>query len=144
MVPEIGASPAPPAPAVASRSLSRAIVFEKYSERSRRVVFFARTEASQLGARAIEPEHLLLAVMKEDASLMENTLRGHPASASEIRKTIEGTMRSDTRATDSVDLPLSATAKKVLRLATDQAEKAGDQRIEPRHLLLGILLDEES
>ena len=41
-------------------------MFERYTEKARRVIFFARYEASQFGAPAIEPEHLLLGLMRED------------------------------------------------------------------------------
>jgi len=39
-------------------------MFERYTEKARRVIFFARYEASQFGAPAIEPEHLLLGLMR--------------------------------------------------------------------------------
>ncbi len=44
-------------------------MFERYTEKARRVIFFARYEASQFGAPAIEPEHLLLGLMREDKTL---------------------------------------------------------------------------
>src|SRR5256885_4757169 len=45
------------------------LMFERYTEKARRVIFFARYEASQFGAPAIEPEHLLLGLMREDKTL---------------------------------------------------------------------------
>ncbi len=44
-------------------------MFERYTEKARRVIFFARYEASQFGTPAIEPEHLLLGLLKEDKAL---------------------------------------------------------------------------
>ncbi len=41
-------------------------VFERYTEKARRVIFFARYEASQFGSPCIETEHLLLGIMRED------------------------------------------------------------------------------
>lgn len=41
-------------------------MFERYTEKARRVIFFARYEASQLGALAIEDDHILLGVLRED------------------------------------------------------------------------------
>lgn len=119
-------------------------MFEKYSDRSRRVVFFARYEASQLGARAIEPEHFLLAITREETALAESILPGRGAAAAEIRKTIEAAMRHEPKVISSVDLPLSPSAKRVMHIAADEAEKAGDPRIEPKHLMLGLLLEEGS
>jgi ATP-dependent Clp protease ATP-binding subunit ClpC len=119
-------------------------VFEKYSPKSRRVVFFARYEASQLGAEAIEPEHLLLAIMKEEPGLAETILTEGAAAAGEIRKTIEAAAPREPKLLSSVDLPLSPSSKKVMRIAADESEKANDQRIEPKHLLLGLWLHEDS
>ena len=119
-------------------------MFERYSEKSRRVVFFARYEAAQLGGRAIEPEHLLLAIIKEDPLLAQGVLPGGEDGGAEIRKRIEAAMGHEPKAGASVDLPVSSSGKKVMRIAADEAEKAGDQLIEPKHLMLGLLLDEGS
>jgi ATP-dependent Clp protease ATP-binding subunit ClpC len=119
-------------------------VFEKFSDKSRRVVFFARYEASQLGAQAIEPDHILLAIMKENPGLAHGILTGGAAAAAEIKGSIEAAVRHESSPTSSVDLPLSPSAKGLVRIAADEAEKAGDQRIEPKHLLLGLLLQEDS
>src|SRR5262249_57819794 len=101
----------PPA-AVASCFARRGTVFERYSEKSRRIIFFARYEASQLGARAIEPEHILLAIIREDARLLDSVLPQDRHSAA-IRDTIQTTMRHDPKLTDSVDLPLSSATKRI-------------------------------
>jgi ATP-dependent Clp protease ATP-binding subunit ClpC len=119
-------------------------VFERYSEKARRVVFFARYEASQLGGRAIEPEHLLLAIMREDTTLAESVLSGGAAGLSDMREMIETAARSGPKVGASVDLPLSPSAKRAMNIAADESKKAGDERIEPRHLLLGLLLEESS
>src|SRR5947209_4866277 len=52
------------------RCTGSAVMFEHYTEKARRVVFFARYEARQLGATHIEPAHLLLGLMQEDQQLM--------------------------------------------------------------------------
>jgi ATP-dependent Clp protease ATP-binding subunit ClpA len=44
-------------------------MFEKYTEKARRVIFFARFEASQFGSPYIETEHLLLGILREDKAL---------------------------------------------------------------------------
>jgi len=46
-------------------------MFERYTEHARRVIFFARYEASQFGKDCIEPEHLLLGVLRESATMKE-------------------------------------------------------------------------
>ena len=63
-------------------------MFEKYTERARRVIFFGRYEASQYGSPYIETEHLLLGLLREDKALANRFLRSH-GSIESIRKEIE-------------------------------------------------------
>ena len=60
-------------------------MFERYTEKARRVIFFARYEASQFGSPYIETEHLLLGLLREDKALTNRFLRSH-ASVESIRK----------------------------------------------------------
>ncbi|MDQ3256655.1 MAG: hypothetical protein M3R15_22655, partial [Acidobacteriota bacterium] len=60
-------------------------MFERYTEKARRVIFFARYEASQFGAPAIEPEHLLLGLMREDKTLTARFLLRAQANLEVIR-----------------------------------------------------------
>ena len=52
-------------------------MFERYTEKARRVIFFARYEASQYGSPYIETEHLLLGLLREDKVLANRFLRAH-------------------------------------------------------------------
>jgi len=63
----------------------KGIMFERYTEKARRVIFFARYEASQFGSPYIETEHLLLGLLREDKALTNRFLRSH-ASVESIRK----------------------------------------------------------
>jgi hypothetical protein len=53
------------------------LMFERYTEKARRVVFFARYEASQFGSPYIETEHLLLGLLREDKALTQRFLGSH-------------------------------------------------------------------
>jgi len=64
-------------------------MFERYTEKAQRVIFFARYEASQFGSPYIETEHLLLGLLREDKALTFRFLRSH-ASVESIRMQIEG------------------------------------------------------
>lgn len=119
-------------------------MFEKYSGKSRRIIFFARYEASQLGGEAIEPEHVLLAIIREDRGLLESILLQGEASCALMRTTIEATRRDGPNIAGSIDLPLSPRSKTVLNIAAHEAEVSGDERVTPKHLVLGLLLDEGS
>src|ERR1039457_6672075 len=52
-------------------------MFERYTEKARRVIFFARYEASQFGSPYIESEHLLMGILREDKGLTNRFLRQH-------------------------------------------------------------------
>jgi ATP-dependent Clp protease ATP-binding subunit ClpC len=65
-------------------------MFERLTERARRVLFFARYEASQLGSLSIETEHLLLGLLREGKGLTSRIFAGAYLSLDSIRKDIEG------------------------------------------------------
>jgi ATP-dependent Clp protease ATP-binding subunit ClpC len=91
-------------------------MFERYTEKARRVIFFARYEASQYGSPYIESEHLLLGILREDKSLTSRFLRSH-SSVESIRKRIDSQTTVRKKTSTSVDLPLSDESKRVLAYA---------------------------
>src|SRR5580692_10459904 len=118
-------------------------MFERYTEKARRVIFFARYEASQFGSPYIETEHLLLGLLREDKALANRFLRSHAAIES-IRKQIEAHTTIREKVSTSVDLPLSQECKRVLTYAAEEAERLGHKHIGTEHLLLGLLREEKS
>jgi len=117
-------------------------MFERYTEKARRVIFFARYEASQFGSPYIETEHLLLGLVREDKALANRFLRSHAAVES-IRKQIEGHTTMREKVSTSVDLPLSHECKRVLAYAAEEAERLSHKHIGTEHLLLGLLREEK-
>jgi ATP-dependent Clp protease ATP-binding subunit ClpC len=117
-------------------------MFERYTEKARRVIFFARYEASQFGSPYIETEHLLLGLLREDKALTNRFLRSH-ASIESIRKQIEGRTTIREKVSTSVDLPLSQECKRVLAYATEEAERLSHKHIGTEHLLLGLLREDK-
>jgi ATP-dependent Clp protease ATP-binding subunit ClpA len=81
-------------------------MFEKYTEKARRVIFFARYEASQFGQPYIETEHLLLGLLREDKALTSRFLRSNHASVEYIRRQVESHTTIRESISTSVDLPL--------------------------------------
>ena len=79
-------------------------MFERYTEKARRVIFFARYEASQYGSPYIETEHLLLGLLREDKALANRFLRTH-GSIESIRKEIESRITVRERISTSVEVP---------------------------------------
>jgi ATP-dependent Clp protease ATP-binding subunit ClpC len=117
-------------------------MFERYTAKARRVIFFARYEASQFGSPYIDSEHLLLGLLREDKSLTNRFLRSRSAVES-IRQQIEEQSTVREKTSTSVDLPLSEECKRVLAYAAEEADRLGHKHIGTEHLLLGILREEK-
>jgi ATP-dependent Clp protease ATP-binding subunit ClpC len=119
-------------------------MFERYTEKARRVIFFARYEASQFGAPAIEPEHLLLGLMREDKTLTGRFFPRAQVSIEAIRKEIEGRTLLREKISTSVELPLAPETKRVLAYAHEESDRLQHRHIGTEHLLLGLLREERS
>jgi hypothetical protein len=118
-------------------------MFERYTEKARRVIFFARYEASQFGSSSIETEHLLFGLFREDPALLSRFV-GSTRIAAEIRVEIERQITRHERISTSVEVPLTIECKKVLTLATEEADRLSQRHVGTEHLLLGILRLEDS
>ena len=119
-------------------------MFEKYSERARRALFFARYEASKLGSRVIESEHLLLGILREGEESVTELLRRFQLRSDELRREIEGEKPFVERISSTAELPLSEESKKTLAYAAHEAESLGHPAVGCEHLLMGILRVEGS
>lgn len=119
-------------------------MFERYTEKARRVIFFARYEASQFGATQIEAEHILLGLIREDKNLTYRFFHRSHATVESIRREIEGRSVLRERIPNNIDLPLSGDAKRVLAFAAEESERLGNRHIGTEHLLLGLLREENS
>src|SRR5512136_3089825 len=119
-------------------------MFERYTERARRVLFFARYEASQLGSISIETEHLLLGLIREGKGLTSRIFARSHLSLDGIRKEIEGRTVVRETVSASVEIPFSAETKRVLQFAAEEADRLLHNYIGTEHLLLGILREERS
>jgi hypothetical protein len=113
-------------------------MFERFTEKARRVIFFARYEASQYGIMSIETEHLLLGLMREDRSLLWKSLREN-GGAESIRREIESQITRGERLSTAIEIPVSAECKRILSKAAEEAERLGSKYVGTEHILLGIL-----
>ena len=113
-------------------------MFERYTEKARRVIFFARYEACTFGSPYIESEFLLLGLLREDRHIVTRWLgkRDWPAI---LRKEVEKYVDLRPKTATSVDLPLSNEVKRVLANAAEEAEHLGHHHIGTEHLFLGLL-----
>lgn len=112
-------------------------MFERYTEKARRVIFYARYEASQYGSAYIETEHFLLGLLREDPNLADLLPNQKPVA--EIRREIEKHIEPRERISTSVEVPLSADCKRALYAAAEEANRLGSHHVGTDHLLLGLL-----
>jgi ketosteroid isomerase-like protein len=117
-------------------------MFERFTEKARRVIFFGRYEASQYGSHYIETEHLLLGLVRQDPQLLKHFL-GDKADATEIRAEVERHITKNERIATSVEVPLTAECSRSLKLAMEESQRLGHRAIGTEHLLLGLLRIED-
>ena len=118
-------------------------MFERYTEKARRVIFFARYDASQYGSYYIDTEHLLLGLMRENSPLLSNRM-GSGISAHAIQQEIEKQIQCGERFSTAVEVPLCVESKRVLNFAAEEAERLGQRHVGSEHLLLGLLREENA
>jgi ketosteroid isomerase-like protein len=113
-------------------------MFQHYTEKARRVIFYARYEASQYGSPYIDTEHILLGLLREDPPLMHGAF-GPVDLATKIRAEFEKVVKRGNRISLSVEVPLTADSKKLLNFASEEANRRGQPHVGTEDLLLGIL-----
>jgi ATP-dependent Clp protease ATP-binding subunit ClpA len=119
-------------------------MLERYSERARRVLFFARYEVSAFGSAAIEPTHILLGLLRESQGAIGRLLAHFDISPAKLRQQIERRIRRGTAVPTSVEVPFAGSTQRVLNLAAEEADRLLHRRIEPTHLLLALLREGDS
>ncbi len=121
-------------------------MFERYTERARRTLFFARYEATRLGSASIETEHMLLGLIREgeNKSLPGRIFAHAKLSPQGLRQDIERRVVLREKVSSAVEIPFSAEVKRLLQFAAEEAGRLKHPYIGPEHLLLGILRDEGS
>ena len=116
-------------------------MFERYTEKARRVIFFARYEASAFGSSEITTEHLLLGMLREDEGLIQEITGVSPEV---IRVQIAKSVSGKERAATSIELPLSQECKRILAYGAEEAERLRHRHIGTKHLFLGILREDSA
>jgi ATP-dependent Clp protease ATP-binding subunit ClpC len=116
-------------------------MFENFTERARRVIFLGRLEASKTGCDAISTEHFLLGLMRENMYLLPEFPPG--CDLATIRSELFGQPPGEPVPT-SVDIPLTESAKRVLKQSAHERYSLKHDLVTSGHLLLGILDEEQS
>ena len=113
-------------------------MFERFTDRARRVIVLAQDEARELEHSFIRPEHLLLALIRGQG-LASTALSEVGIEYAAVREKIEATLAAAPGAGHMAKVPFSPKAKKVLELSLREALKLGHNYIGTEHILLGLL-----
>src|SRR5215471_7025375 len=114
-------------------------MFQSLTEKARRVIFFARHEASELRDPTIEPQHILLGLMREDRALVTQFCKVSPPRLHELRERIRAASTPGKKLPKAVDMILSGQSKQVLKHSAEESHQLNQELIGTEHLLLGLL-----
>ncbi|NSW78014.1 MAG: ATP-dependent Clp protease ATP-binding subunit [Chthonomonadetes bacterium] len=117
-------------------------MWQRFTERARRVIFYAQEEAGRLGENYVSTEHLLLGLVREPDSVAARILERMGVSLSRVRSEIERQLsRGEGRL--GQETQLTPRAKRVIDLAYDEARQLNNNYIGTEHLLLGLIREGE-
>lgn len=118
-------------------------MFEKFTERGRKIIIYAKEEAERRNNDYLGTEHLLLAVLREEDSIPITILKKMGLSIDEIRFEVERNLPIGSNVLTFGDIPFTPRAKKVLELSIEEARLLGHNYIGSEHLLLGLIREDE-
>jgi ATP-dependent Clp protease ATP-binding subunit ClpC len=116
-------------------------MFERFSDRARRVVVLSQEEAALLNHNYIGTEHILLGLVHEDQGVASRALRSVGISLDAVRRQVEEIIGRGP--TPSGHIPFTPRAKKVLELSLREALQLGHNYIGTEHILLGLVREGE-
>jgi ATP-dependent Clp protease ATP-binding subunit ClpC len=117
-------------------------MFERFTERARRVIILAQEEAKRLNHSAVGTEHILLGIIREGEGVASKVLESLNINPERVRAEIESAIGRGER-TPYEEVAFTPRAKKVLELALDEARRLGHNYIGTEHLLLGLIREGE-
>jgi ATP-dependent Clp protease ATP-binding subunit ClpC len=117
-------------------------MWNRFTEPSRRVIYFAQEEAARLGENSVGTEHLLLGLTREEDTVAARILERLGTSSKRVRAEIE---KQVTRGPGNLgqDMQLTPGSKQVIDFAYEEAKRSHNNYIGTEHLLLGVLREEE-
>ncbi|MHC4824545.1 MAG: Clp protease N-terminal domain-containing protein, partial [Planctomycetota bacterium] len=118
-------------------------MFDRFTERARKVMGFARREAQRFHHEYIGTEHILLGLIQEGQGVAANVLKSMAVDLEKISREIEKIVKAGPALEPSVQIPFTPRAKKVVELALEEAGNLGHNYIGTEHLLLALLREQE-
>jgi hypothetical protein len=117
-------------------------MYERFTDRARKVMQLANQAAQQLNHQYIGTEHILLGLIKEGSGVAATALTNLGTDLFRIRLEVERLMQSGRELVTQGKLPQAPRAKKVIEYAMDESRKLQHDCFGTEHLLLGLLRDE--
>ncbi|GAH83160.1 unnamed protein product, partial [marine sediment metagenome] len=118
-------------------------MFNRFTERARRVILLAREEAKRLDHDYLGTEHILLGLIREGEGVGATALQNLGLDLARVRQEAEKAVGRGGGALFLGQIPFTPRAKKVLELAVTEARNLGHNYIGTEHLLLGLIREGE-
>jgi ATP-dependent Clp protease ATP-binding subunit ClpC len=118
-------------------------MFNRFTERARKVILLAKEEAKRFNHDYIGTEHILLGLIREGEGVAAAVLENLGLDSEKIRLEVEKLVQPGPSTVISGDIPFTPKAKKVIELAMDEARNLGHNYIGTEHLLLGLIREGE-
>jgi len=117
--------------------------FDRFTDSARKVLAYARQEATRFNHEYIGTEHLLLGLVREGTGVAANVLHNLDVDIKKIRLEVEKMVQSGPELVTKGQLPFTPRAKKVLELSNEEARSLGQNYIGTEHILLGLLREQD-
>jgi ATP-dependent Clp protease ATP-binding subunit ClpC len=118
-------------------------VYERFTDRARKVMQLANQEAQRFNHEYIGTEHILLGLIKEGSGVAANVLKNLDVDLRKIRLEVEKLVQSGPDMVTMGKLPQTPRAKKVIEYAMEEARNLNHNYVGTEHLLLGLLREQE-
>src|SRR4051812_26109308 len=118
-------------------------MFERFTDRARKVMQLANQEAQRFNHEYVGTEHVLLGLVKEGSGVAANVLKNLDVNLRKIRVEVEKIVQSGPDMVTMGKLPQTPRAKKVIEYAIEEARNLNHNYVGTEHLLLGLLREQE-
>src|SRR3954464_6889738 len=119
-------------------------MFDKFTDRARKIIALAQKEAERFRHDYIGTEHLLLGLVKEGSGVAVTALNNLSVDVEKVRREVEKLVVVNDKEAPTAPLPFTPQAKRVLELASEEARALGHPYIGTEHILLGLLSEQDS
>lgn len=118
-------------------------MFDRFTDRAKRVMNLACDQARRLNHEYIGTEHILLGIVEEGSGIAANALKNLDIDLKRIREEVEKVAKIGPSMVTIVQLPFTPGSKKVLELALEESSNLGHTYIGTEHLLLGLIREHD-